>query len=1459
MSVSTTRIASSSTRGKLSREGGGGRRLRALLSALLAIAISWTVPLYPSQAHAAQNTSTDRFGVTWTFSVNGNDATLESLSAPNGVPDDLVLPATVSDGAATYPVTAIADEAGAVGFDSTTIPASVTSVGANSLPIAADGMKLFFLGAAPSLGGSASSWSDVFQYGYPQIMSLPEDISGWDDAVSEGGYDDVQTFDVPVGVSIRKDGASVDAIDLAPGATAQLAAVNEPESATFEPFHAAILWSSDNASVSVSKDGAVSVVADAKAGAAATVTAINGIGLQDTVEVRVVENGGGLPDTPTVAGWKYQPTADGQAATIVGYDGSSTGALAVPARIAGLAVTSIADGAFSQVPDGVTAIDVPDSVKQVGAGAFSAPVLSSVGFMGSAPSFAKAAGTFSSSATVSCFPEDVSSFEGALGSATKVKASDREWSSYVEYAKDGVATGVLGTTDSSVAFHGKSDPSRDLTLPDSFDGVPLSVLGEYALYGDLESLSFSIVRVPASYTTIDDFALLDLDSLVVFEGACPTKVGDSTVVGGGLDIEIWYPASEKTTWSACDWANPNGSYDDAWTATLAGEEPVLVGYRGSGSNVIVPSSFYGRTLARISDAKIDGDGVTSLTIPASISRIDGQVATNLSCDVVFQGEPPAADDVAAAFRGANGGDYAGTLRCPLSLSAEWQASIWAKAYRVAGNVASNPEDFTYEQVDGGLAVTGYTGDDADIAIPAAVDVTVGGIAYQGSVVAIADGAFENNFTVTGVQVPSSVKSIGKNGFWKAANLRSVQLPEGLESIGDNAFWYDSHLTEIDLPASLTNIGDAPFISSALTAINVASGSSSFSSVDGVLFNADRTRLVCYPMGRSDASYDVPTSVKVIGREAFRGESSDRDNALSHVNLPDGLEKIEWAAFRNAEGLSSIVIPDSVKTLETYAFDSCGNLESVTFPAGIEEIPDGTLSFDSKVVSVVIPEGVKRIGDEAFRLTSVSSIDLPEGLTEIKANAFDGCAKLERVSLPSTLTTIGDNAFTGCDVLSALDLESTAVTTIGNGALSGMKSLKSIVVPNTVTSLGRSAFMEDYALEQVTFEEPCQLDALPVQAFSHDTALRTVVIPASMNDVGYDAFYMCTQLQSVVFQNQGAWTIDKDSFTYAAAGVTFYGYMSSSTKDNLPVTYRFRPIDVVDDEPLAAVTDAVVGQPVDLSVKAKTLNGTLSYRWVKDGDPIEGAEGSTYRFTPDAPGVYRFSVQIANSYDPLHPRTESGYVRVSQPAPAITFTDVPEGMWYHDVVYEAAARGIVTGYTDENGQLTGIFDPDRVATRAQVLAMLSRVAGADVDDWADTEVPFTDVDPNVYYMNTLRWAYANGVIFGDSSTNGTTVRPDEPASREEVAAIAARIAAMLGDDVDGASHDALHALGDWQTADAWATGVLAWATDRGVITVRVVEGGSALLDPHTNATRAEVAKMSMATLEAVSGPESAEAK
>lgn len=118
----------------------------------------------------------------------------------------------------------------------------------------------------------------------------------------------------------------------------------------------------------------------------------------------------------------------------------------------------------------------------------------------------------------------------------------------------------------------------------------------------------------------------------------------------------------------------------------------------------------------------------------------------------------------------------------------------------------------------------------------------------------------------------------------------------------------------------------------------------------------------------------------------------------------------------------IIIPESVTyqgveysvTSIGDAFFYCDKMTSVSIPNTVTNICGSAFSYCSGLSEIIIPNSVTSIGDNAFMdCTGLTSLTIPESVTSIGGYVFANCTGLTSVTIPSSLTIISDHAFYGC--------------------------------------------------------------------------------------------------------------------------------------------------------------------------------------------------------------------------------------------------------------------------------------------------------------------------------------------------------------------------------------------------------------------------------------------------------------
>ena len=184
-----------------------------------------------------------------------------------------------------------------------------------------------------------------------------------------------------------------------------------------------------------------------------------------------------------------------------------------------------------------------------------------------------------------------------------------------------------------------------------------------------------------------------------------------------------------------------------------------------------------------------------------------------------------------------------------------------------------------------------------------------------------------------VVIGSGVQQIGDCAFAGAEKLESIEL-QSVTSIGEMALAYTG-LESIYIPASVETImGDGTDFEWTscfqgcinLQSITVASGNPKYRSADGVLFAENA--LLCYPAGKTDSSYVIPSGTAKIAGEAFRG-----NNNITAVSVPASVQKIGIYAFMDCNSLQKADLAEGITSVASTAF-SYTAVNSLVLPSTV---------------------------------------------------------------------------------------------------------------------------------------------------------------------------------------------------------------------------------------------------------------------------------------------------------------------------------------------------------------------------------------------------------------------------------------------------------------------------------------------------------------------------------------------
>ena len=277
-----------------------------------------------------------------------------------------------------------------------------------------------------------------------------------------------------------------------------------------------------------------------------------------------------------------------------------------------------------------------------------------------------------------------------------------------------------------------------------------------------------------------------------------------------------------------------------------------------------------------------------------------------------------------------------------------------------------------------------------------------------------------------------------------------------------------------------------------------------------------------------------------------------------VTIPDIVTSIGDYAFYGCKGLTSVTIPDSVKVMGAFnsPFSDCTGLKTAGPIGGGYDYEFGwTDTFPMRaflnctgLTSITIPDSVTEIGIYAFYgCVGLSSITIPDSVTSIGGSAFDNTAWYNnqpeglvyagkvaykyKGKCPASVTIkdgtlgIAGCAFDGCEGLTSVTIPD-SVTSIDNSAFRGCTGLTNITVDsgNTVYHSAGNCLIET---ETKTLIAGCKTSVIPTDdsvtsignsAFSGCAGLTSITIPDSVTSIGGWAFSGCTGLTSITIPN-----------------------------------------------------------------------------------------------------------------------------------------------------------------------------------------------------------------------------------------------------------------------------------------------------------------------------------------------------
>ena len=978
---------------------------------------------------------------------------------------------------------------------------------------------------------------------------------------------------------------------------------------------------------------------------------------------------------------------------------------------------------LAQYPAGRTGeYTVSESVLTIGFGAFHSSRLSQVNLPEGLTKIEDWA-FFNSSLTEIVFPESLSVIGGAAFRSSE-KLVNINISAGVKEIQDVAFDGCLSLLDIKVAEGNENYGSLDGVLfnkdKSALIQYPAGKLGAYIIPNTvttIESLGFSCsklteITIPASVTTIGNDAFFDCGNLnkIIDLRSEPQAITDYVFDGVPTDATVYVPKGSKEVYSQADKWNQFSNFVELPAAGDTFKSGDLL-------YTVLSAEDFEVSVAAADPKILSGE----VTIPATVTN-DGVEYTVTTL---------------ANFGFSSCSNLTG-LNLPETITSVGQYAFSIVAAFENINVSEENNYFSSE--DGVL----FNKDKTELVLyPAG---RTGEYSVPESVLTIGRRAFAHS-RLNQVSLPEGLTKIEVSAF-AGCVAPEIILPESLSVIGDYAFNICSNLVNINIPDGVKKIGNLVFDGcNSLLDITVEESNANYSSMDGILFNKDKSTLIKYPEGKLDGSYIIPNTVTTIEWYGFD------HSQFTEITIPASVTNIGWYVFKNCENLKKIIdysiepqtidanvfkdvsedvtvyvskgskeaysqaenwnrfsnfvelpavgdtftsgdflytvlsseefevsvaaadpealagdveIPAvadneglgyTVTALSGYGFNSCSNLRGLTIPATVTTIgrsafstskvfesievngensvyssAEGVLFNKDKTELLTCPAGIKgdysvpasvrNIGADAFMSSSLSRVELQEGLKTIGNSAFFAAA-LTEITLPETLTTISSYAFQSCHNIETVTIPA-SVAEIGSAAFDGCLKLTDIeVVEDNDSYKSQNGVLYDKDMHTLVqfpagmsgaFIIPNTVKTISSNGFGSAYNLTEVTIPASVESIGSSAFLYCRLLKRIINLNSNPQAITANVFTGVPTNTTLYVPMGSAEKySEAEVWSMFNDIMEIGEVKVTLSSESLILIPEDEAVLTPTISNEsyveiVSVEW-ESSDPTVATVGS----------------------------------------------------------------------------------------------------------------------------------------------------------------------------------------------------------------------------------------------------------
>ena len=405
-------------------------------------------------------------------------------------------------------------------------------------------------------------------------------------------------------------------------------------------------------------------------------------------------------------------------------------------------------------------------------------------------------------------------------------------------------------------------------------------------------------------------------------------------------------------------------------------------------------------------------------------------------------------------------------------------------------------------------------------------------------------AFENCNNIQNIVLQGSLSS-GNSGFRRLANNTT-----GIKTIGNSAFKGCSSLVNVSMPNTVTSIGEEVFANcSSIETLIIPNSVTSL--VLGCLQGLTNLKNLTIPFVGDSASGSKLYLGHLFGATTYSSNATYVPASLKKVEVT-GDGEVGANAFRYCANIETIIISGTPSNLRSNCLSGCSSLVTLVIPfltqtststssrslyelfsstsatympaslktvqvlhgngSDRDTISSNAFKDCANIETVILPDDLKTIGSNAFKNSGVVYITIPDSVTTLNSNLFDGATRLTYIKLGKNVTAIPMQAFNSCSALKTVEVSGN-IPSIGGLAFQNCASLLSFEFSTGLSTLGNGCFKNCTSLTFIDLSNCTSLTELPVNTFEGCQALTTAFLKTKLT-IGSSAFKDCISLSYV---------------------------------------------------------------------------------------------------------------------------------------------------------------------------------------------------------------------------------------------------------------------------------------------------------------------------------------------------------